>query len=110
VNRGTLCPKGAGLLDMIKSENRLLHPEYRAPGSNEWQRISWDDAITRIARLMKADRDANFIRTNAKGETVNRWNTTGLLASSAASNESGYLTAKMARGLGMVTVDTQARI
>lgn len=110
VNRGTLCPKGAGLLDMIKSPNRVLYPEVREAGSSEWKRISWDDAITRIARLMKDDRDANFITRNDKGELVNRWNTTGLLASSAASNEAGYLTAKTARSYGMVTVDTQARI
>ena len=110
VNRGTLCPKGAGLLDMIKSPNRVLYPEVREPGSNEWKRISWDEAIDRIARRMKDDRDANFVTRNDKGELVNRWNTTGLLASSAASNEAGYLTAKTARSYGMVTVDTQARI
>ena len=110
VNRGTLCPKGAGLLDMIKSPDRVLYPEVRETGTSEWKRVSWDDAITRIARLMKDDRDANFITHNDKGELVNRWNTTGLLASSAATNEAGYLTAKMARSYGMVTVDTQARI
>ena len=41
---------------------------------------------------------------------VNRWNTTGFLMSSASSNESGYLSVKVARGLGMVAIDTQARI
>ena len=45
VNRGTLCPKGAGLLDFVHSPNRLKYPEYRAPGSNEWKRISWDEAF-----------------------------------------------------------------
>jgi len=35
VNRGTLCPKGAGLLDMVKSPNRLKFPEVREPGTNE---------------------------------------------------------------------------
>ena len=59
---------------------------------------------------VKADRDANLILQNAAGVTVNRWNTTGFLVSSAISNESGYLSVKMARGLGMVAVDTQARI
>ena len=110
VNRGTLCPKGAGVLDMIQSPNRLKHPEVREPGSKEWKRISWDEALNRIAKHMKADRDKNFIVKNDKGVTVNRWNTTGMLASSAASNEAGYLTVKMARGMGMVAFDTQARI
>lgn len=110
VNRGTLCPKGAALLDLVHSPNRLKFPEVREPGSNEWKRISWDEALTRVAKLMKADRDANFVEKNDKGVTVNRWNTTALLASSAAANETGYLTVKMARALGMVALDTQARI
>jgi formate dehydrogenase major subunit len=110
VNRGTLCPKGAGLLDMVHSPNRLKQPEVREAGAKEWKTISWDDAITRIAKHMMADRDANFVEKNDKGVTVNRWNTVGLLVSSAASNESGYLTVKAARGLGMVALDTQARI
>ena len=110
VNRGTLCPKGAGVMDMIQSPNRVLHPQVREPGSNEWKRISWDEALTRVAKHMKADRDANLIKTNAKGVTVNRWNSTGFLISSASSNESGYLSVKIARGLGLVTLDTQARI
>src|SRR5262250_1862447 len=50
VNRGTLCPKGAGVLDMIHSPNRVKLPEVREAGSNEWKRISWDDALTRIAK------------------------------------------------------------
>ena len=110
VNRGTLCPKGAGVMDMIHSADRVKTPQVREPGSNEWKRISWDDALTRVAKHMKADRDANFIKTNDKGVTVNRWNSTALLISSASSNESGYISVKVARGLGMVALDTQARI
>jgi formate dehydrogenase major subunit len=110
VNRGALCPKGAGLMDMIQSKDRVKFPQVREAGSNEWKRLSWEDALTRVATHMKADRDANLIKTNDKGVTVNRWNTTGLLISSASSNESGYLSVKIARGLGLVTLDTQARI
>jgi len=110
VNRGTLCPKGAGLVDFIHSESRLKVPEYRAPGSDKWQRISWDDALDRIAKLMKADRDANFVAKNADGLTVNRWLTTGMLAASASSNEVGYLTHKVARSLGLLAFDNQARV
>ena len=110
VNRGTLCPKGAGLLDFVHSPNRLKYPEYRAPGSKEWKRISWDEAFTRIAKLMKDDRDKNFIAQNDKGDTVNRWVSTGFLAASASSNETGYLTHKIARSLGMLAFDNQARV
>ena len=110
VNRGTLCPKGSGLIDFIHSPNRLLQPEYRAPGSDKWQPISWDDALDRIARLMKADRDANFVAKNADGVTVNRWLTTGMLAASASSNEVGYITHKVVRPLGILAFDNQARV
>jgi formate dehydrogenase major subunit len=110
VNRGTLCPKGAGLLDFVRSPNRLKHPEYRAPGSKEWKSISWDEAFTRIAKLMKDDRDKNFIAKNKDGATVNRWVTTGFLAASASSNESGYITHKVVRSLGMLAFDNQARV
>lgn len=110
VNRGSLCPKGAGLLDMVHSPKRLMHPEVREAGSNEWKRISWDDALTRIAKLMKDDRDKNFIAKNEKGDVVNRWMTMGVLASSASNNEGGYLTHKVFRNLGILSVDTQARI
>ena len=110
VNRGTLCPKGAGLVDFIHSPNRLKFPESRAPGSNEWKRISWDEAFTKIARLMKDDRDKNFVKKNADGATVNRWLTTGFLAASASSNETGYVTHKAVRSTGMLAFDNQARV
>jgi len=110
VNRGTLCPKGAALVDFIHSPSRLKYPEYRAPGSNEWKRISWVEAFARVARLMKDDRDKNFIVTNEAGATVNRWLTTGFLAASASSNESGYITHKAVRSTGILAFDNQARV
>ena len=110
VNRGSLCPKGAGLLDFVHSKNRLKYPEVREPGTKEWKRISWDEAFTRIAKLVKEDRDANFIAKNADGVTVNRWLTTGFLAASASSNEAGYITHKVVRSLGMLAFDNQARV
>jgi formate dehydrogenase major subunit len=109
-NRGTLCPKGAALIDFINSKTRLLYPEYRAPGAKEWKRISWDEAIDRITRLVKEDRDKNFMARNADGQTVNRWTTTGFLAASATSNETAWLTYKAVRSMGMVVFDNQARV
>ena len=110
VNRGTLCPKGAALVDFIHSPDRLRYPEYRAPGSNEWKRISWDEAFAKVARLMKDDRDRHFIAKNSAGATVNRWLTTGFLAASASSNESGYITHKVVRSTGILAFDNQARV
>ena len=110
VNRGTLCPKGAGLIDFIHSASRLTHPQYRAAGSDHWQPIAWDEALGRIAKLMKEDRDANFLAKTPEGLTVNRWLTTGMLAASASSNEVGYLTHKVMRSMGMLAFDNQARV
>jgi len=110
VNRGTLCPKGASLLDFVHSPNRLRYPEYRASGSDKWERVTWEWALDRIARHMKDDRDKNLILKSAAGVTVNRWNTTGFLAASASSNETGHITGKVVRALGGVAVDNQARV
>ncbi len=110
VSRGSLCAKGAGVMDMINSPGRVTHPMVREAGSKEWKRIGWEDALNRIAKHMKADRDANFQAKNDAGTTVNRWTSTGFLMCSSSSNESSYLTVKVARGLGMVAIDTQARV
>jgi formate dehydrogenase major subunit len=110
VNRGTLCPKGAGLLDFVHSPHRVKYPEVREAGSNEWKRIGWDEAFERIATLIKQDRDANFVPTSAEGKTVNRWTTTGMLCASASSNETGYITHKAMRSMGMLVFDNQARV
>ena len=109
-NRGTLCPKGSALLDVVHAKTRLRHPRVREPGSNEWKRISWDEALDRIARLLKDDRDQNFIATNKDGVPVNRWTTTGMLAASATTNETAFVTWKVVRSTGMVVFDNQARV
>lgn len=110
VNRGTLCPKGAALLDVVHAPTRLKKPRYRAPGGGAFKEVTWDFAIERIARLMKDDRDRNFIAKNKDGATVNRWTSVGMLAASASSSETAYLTWKVARSLGMVVFDNQARV
>jgi formate dehydrogenase major subunit len=110
VNRGTLCPKGAGLLDIVHAPTRLRQPQYRAPGSSAFKPVSWDFALDRIATLLKQDRDAHFVARNAAGTTVNRWTSTGMLAASAASSETAYLTWKVARSFGMLVFDNQARV
>lgn len=110
VNRGTLCPKGSALLDIVHAPTRLTMPKYRAPGAKAFKPVSWGFAIDRIARLMKDDRDKNFIAKSAAGTTVNRWTTTGMLAASASSSETAYLTWKVTRSLGMVVLDNQARV
>jgi formate dehydrogenase major subunit len=109
-NRGTLCPKGAALLDMVHSKTRTFYPQVRKPGSDKFERISWHAALDRIARLMKDDRDKNIIERNAAGVTVNRWTTTGFLAASATANETAWETYKVVRSTGIVAFDNQARV
>jgi formate dehydrogenase major subunit len=109
-NRGTLCPKGAALLETVHSDTRTKYPQVRKPGSDRFERVTWDDALDRIARLMKDDRDKNFIAKNNDGVTVNRWLTTGFLAASATTNETAFLTYKVVRSAGMLAFDNQARV
>lgn len=109
-NRGTLCPKGAALLDFVRSETRLTTPRIRKPGADKFEDISWEEALDRIARHMKDDRDANFVARNDDGVTVNRWTTTGFLAASATTNETAFLTYKVVRSAGMLVFDNQARV
>lgn len=109
-NRGTLCPKGAALLDFVHAETRLKYPMIRKPGANKFERVSWDEALDRVARLMKDDRDKNFVQRNNDGVTVNRWLTTGFLAASATTNETAWCTYKVVRSTGILAFDNQARV
>jgi len=45
VNRGSLCVKGISMFATHASPQRLTKPRYRAPGTDHWVEISWDDAI-----------------------------------------------------------------
>ncbi len=109
-NLGTLCPKGAALKDFIHAPTRLKQPMVRRPGSDRFEPVSWDQALDRIARLMKDDRDANFLSQNDAGTPVNRWTTFGMLAASATTNETAWCTFKVAKALGIVGFDNQARV
>ncbi|TYP67806.1 formate dehydrogenase (quinone-dependent) catalytic subunit [Stutzerimonas stutzeri] len=109
-NRGTLCPKGAALKDFVHAPTRLTQPRVRRPGSDRFEEITWEEALDKIARALKDDRDANFIATNDDGTPVNRWTTAGFLAASATTNETAWLTYKTVRSMGIVGFDNQARV
>jgi formate dehydrogenase major subunit len=109
-NRGTLCPKGAALLDFVRAPTRLKYPMIRKPGTDRFERVAWEEALDRIARHMKDDRDKNFVATNNDGVTVNRWTSTGFLAASATTNETAFATYKVVRSAGMLVFDNQARV
>ncbi len=110
VNRGTLCPKGAAAIDYVRSPVRVAKPMVRKPGANAFEETTWDAAMERIARLMKDDRDANLVATNTDGVPVNRWPTMGFLSGSSCTNETGWITWKVTRGLGVLQLENQARI
>ena len=110
VNRGTLCPKGAALLDFVHAKTRLQHPEYRAPGSDKWQEISWDQMLDRLAQRVKESRDATFVTEDAKGQTVNRCEGIAWNGGCTDTNEFNYLVVKTMRSLGVCYLENQARV
>src|SRR6201984_2319711 len=75
VNRGSLCVKGIFMFATHTSPQRLTAPRYRAPGSDHWEEISWQDAAERVARKTKKVRDETWVATEKLGDrevAVNR--------------------------------------
>src|SRR5918996_229686 len=105
VNEGTLCPKGASAMELAVSKRRLQGPLYRAPGAREWKKVSWDFALDRIARRIKAARDRTFVAKDDEGNLVNRTEGIAFAGGAAFSNEEGYLSTKVMRALGVVYIE-----
>ena len=110
INRGTLCPKGASLLQDIVNDRRLLKPQVRRPGSDHWEDISWDQAIDEIATRTKALRDADFIEQDKNGKTVNRWESLAFAGGCTDTNEFNYLVVKSMRSMRVTCLENQARV
>lgn len=138
VNRGSLCVKGISMFATHASANRLTTPRYRAPNSDRWEEISWDDAIKKVAQRIRKTRDETWIATekvsapilsadrgsSPRLETaphfipseglrdvpVNRTDAIGFMGGAQNTNEECYLFQKAARLLGMSYVEHQARL
>ena len=110
ISRGSLCPKGATLKNDITHGNRLMRPKVRRPGKSEWEDISWDEAIAKIARHVKDTRDRTFVATNAKGEVVNRTPGLAWIGGCTDTNEFNFLQWKALTAWGVPYRDTQARV
>ena len=110
INQGSLCAKGASLYQLITGEGRMKKPLYRAPYSDKWKEISWDVALTEIAKRVKKSRDASFTAKNAQGQMVNRTNGIAHVGSAALDNEECWTLQAMMRALGLVYIEHQARI
>ncbi len=110
VNEGRLCPKGASALQLAVSKRRVPTPLYREPGAAEWKRVSWDFALDKLARNIKASRDRTFVAMDAAGNVVNRCEGVAFAGGAAFSSEEGYFATKVMRGLGVVYLEQQARV
>ena len=126
INEGTLCSKGASIMQMANNDTRVKKPMYREPGGTAWKEVEWDWALDRIARLVKDARDKNF-KTVSKAKVkekqpdgteievekefvVNRTDAIAHIGSAALDNEECYLLQKMIRSWGLVYIEHQARI
>jgi len=110
VNEGRLCPKGATSMQLAVSNRRVEKPLYRAPGSDKWQEIDWDQMLDRLARHVKESRDATFVTQDSEGRTVNRCEGVAFAGGATFSSEEGYFATKLMRGLGVVHLEQQARV
>ncbi len=61
--RGKICAKGQGGIGQVYDPDRLLFPMRRvagtARGDHQWERISWDDALTELTAKMAEARAAD---------------------------------------------------
>ncbi len=111
VNQGTLCPKGAGTLGVLLSPQRVTKVLYRAPYAKAWEERPLDWAMERVAQLTKQARDETFVERLPDGKVVNHTLGIGSLGGATLDNEENYLIKKLFNGgLGMVTIENQARI
>jgi len=110
INRGSLCSKGAALAQLVENSERITDPMYRAPYSKKWQKVSWDWALTEIAKRVKSTRDASFEAENAQGQVVNRNGGIASVGSAALDNEECWIYQALIRAMGVTYIEHQARI
>ncbi len=110
INQGTLCSKGQAVFEVVTSPRRLKKARYRAPGSDTWEEKPLDWAIKTVAQRIKATRDAAFTGKTAAGVPVNRTEALACIGGAALNNEECYLITKLARSLGIVYLEHQARL
>jgi formate dehydrogenase major subunit len=113
ISRGRLCPKGSASKDLVTSPLREYKVKYRRPYSTAWEELSLDKAMEMIADRIIATRNETWEATaqTEKGViTLNRTLGIGSLGGATLDNEENYLIKKLFTGLGIVSVENQARI
>jgi anaerobic selenocysteine-containing dehydrogenase len=58
LSRGYACPKGIAMTGVQNDPDRVLHPLKRAGGPGEFERTTWEEALTDIAARLRRLRDA----------------------------------------------------
>ena len=104
---------GSSMIATHVSERRVKKPMYRAPGSDTWQEITWDEAIAKVAKKIRDVREATWIAKEKDGEVeypVNRTDAISFLGGAQNTNEECYLWNKMGRLFGTAYVEHQARL
>jgi formate dehydrogenase major subunit len=113
VNGGSLCVKGISMFATHASPQRNTVPKYRAPGSDHWEEITWQQAVDRIAQKIVKTRNEHWIAketVNGVEVPVNRTDAFAFMGGAQNTNEECYLFQKAARLLGTAYVEHQARL
>jgi Anaerobic dehydrogenases, typically selenocysteine-containing len=109
-NEGTLCPKGAAILQLHKNPNRPTKALHRKPGAADWEVVELDWALNRVAELVSKTREETFIERLSDGKLVNMTPAIFHLGGATLDNEFNHIAQKFCRGLGIVAIENQARI
>lgn len=125
INMGGACSKGSAMFNLreiydpdtgeqIINPKRVQKPLYRAPGSTKWEEKDWDWMLDKVAAKIKESRDSSFIHKEKLDDgsdvIVNRTEKIASIGGSGLDNEECYVLSKMMRSLGVVYLETQARI
>src|SRR3954470_7976317 len=54
LSQGYACPKGIAMLDVQNDPDRVLHPLRRVGGPGEFERVSWEEALSDVAARLEA--------------------------------------------------------
>lgn len=110
VSEGNLCPKGAASYQLAINPHRITKVLHRKPGGTKWEEMPLEEAMDRVALLVKNVRDETFVEKGPDGKTV--MNTTAIFSLGGATldNEWNYAHSKLMRSLGIVAIENQARI
>ena len=109
-NEGTLCPKGAATFQLHVNPNRPTQVLHRDPGATDWEVWDLERAMDRVAELVKNARDAHFIERLQNGKVLNATTAVFSLGGATLDIEWNHLQQKLMRGLGIVSIENQARI